>query len=154
MTMSGGPPTGMPSPRPFDEPFDPRRWLFAGLAALFVLIGIAIFLDVAISLWRGQLPSRSLNSDPWDWIIGVIGLLIAIWIVFWILRMIFWGLWGSPYYAHRWRHYDRRYHWGGPFGSDPAVDIARERYARGEITQEQFEKIMEQLGKGSGPLPP
>lgn len=152
--MSGTPSTSPRPPSPFDEPFDPRRWLFVGLAALFVLIGVAIFLDVVVSLWRGQLPSWSLSSDPWDWILGIIGLLIAIWIVFWILRVIFWGIAGGPYYGHRWRHYYRHYYDRGPFDTDPAVEIARERFARGEITQEQFDQIMRQLGKGSGPLPP
>jgi uncharacterized membrane protein len=142
-----------PSPE-FDESHDPRRWLYVGLAALFVLIGLAIVLDVAASLWRGQLPSWSLSSDPWDWIIGLIGLLIALWIVVWILRLIFWGIWGSHYEGRRWRHYYRHYYARGPFDSDPAVEIARERFARGEITQEQLDQMLRQLNRGSGPLPP
>jgi len=149
--MSGASPA---NPRPLsdiEDASDPRRWLFAGLAALFVLIGIAILLEVATSLWRGQLPSWSLSSDPWDWIIGIIGLLIAIWIVVWIMRMIFWGVWGSTYEGRRWRHYYRHYHERWPFESDSAVEIARERYARGEITQEQFDQILRQLNRGTGP---
>jgi len=127
--------------------------MYAGVAALLVLIGLAIFLSVAVSLWRGQLPSWSLSSDPWDWILGLIGLLIAIWIMVWIFRIVFWGIWGEPS-RYRWRHYYRHYDAHGPFGPDPAVEIARERFARGEITQDQFDQIMRQLEKGSGSLPP
>ena len=152
--MTSAPSTSPRSSPEFDDLYDPRRWLFAGLAAFFVLIGVAIVLDVAVSLYRGQLPSWALGSDPWDWILGVIGLLIAIWIVVWVMRMIFWGIWGGAYDSHRWRHYYHRYYGRGPFDSDPAVEIARERFARGEITQEQFDQIMRQLSRGSGPLPP
>jgi uncharacterized membrane protein len=70
------------------------------------------------------------------------------------MRMIFWGVWGSSYERRRWRHNYRHYYSRGPFDSDPAVEITRERFARGEITQEQFDQIMRQRSRGSGPLPP
>ena len=153
--MSGGPYADARTMSRVDERYDPRRWLYVGLAALSVLIGVAVVLDVAVSLWRNQLPSWSLGSAPWSWIFGLVGFLIAIWIVVWIFRLLFWGLWGGPNYGHYWRHYYRHYYPRGPFApSDPATEIARERYARGEITQEQFDQIMEQLGKRSGPMPP
>jgi hypothetical protein len=65
-STSGAPSASRPPSREIDETYDLRRWLFAGLAALFVLIGVTILLDVAISLSRGQLPSSSLSSDPWN----------------------------------------------------------------------------------------
>ncbi|MFU8887203.1 MAG: SHOCT domain-containing protein [Trueperaceae bacterium] len=34
---------------------------------------------------------------------------------------------------------------GGPAGSDQAMSIARERYARGEISTEEFERIKREL---------
>ena len=89
----------------FDERYDPRRWLYVGLAALSVLIGVAVVLDVAVSLWRNQLPSWSLGAAPWSWIFGLVGFLIAIWIVVWVLGLLFWGLSGGPYFGHYWRHY-------------------------------------------------
>lgn len=152
--MSGSTSAGPRSPPGFDELFDPRRWLFGGLAALFVLVGVAIVLDVVVSLWRNQLPSWSAGSAPWNWILPLIGVILAIWIVVWVIRFLFWGLGGGPYYGHYWRHYYRHYYLRGPFAPDPAAEIARERFARGEITQEQFDQIMQQLERRSGPLPP
>jgi uncharacterized membrane protein len=142
------------SPSRIDESYDPRRWIYGGLAALFVLIGVSIALSVAAAVWRNQPLSWSVSSSPWDWILGLVGIIIAIWIVVWVVRLIFWGVTGGPYYGPGWRHYYRHDYAHGPFGPDSAVEIARERYARGEITQEQFDQMMRQLGKGSGPLPP
>ena len=44
---------------------------------------------------------------------------------------------------------------GGPRGRgfDPAIMEARRRYARGEITREQFEQIVTDLRRPPGPLP-
>ncbi|TLY17928.1 MAG: SHOCT domain-containing protein [Thaumarchaeota archaeon] len=58
-------------------------------------------------------------------------------IVFAVFRFLFWGWgWGGRY---RWYgHY-----WGGP------AEILKERYARGEITKEQFEQMMRDLEQHS-----
>jgi uncharacterized membrane protein len=138
-----------------DAGLDPRRWLLAGLAALFVLIGVSVVIAVAVPVLRGGSPTWSTDSAPWNWIVGLIGLLLAIWIVVWVVRIFTWGVWGAPYSPGYWRHYYRhRYYRGGPYSADPAVDIARERFARGEISQEQLDQILRELSKGSGPLPP
>jgi uncharacterized membrane protein len=144
-------------PRPdsyHDLGFDPRRWVYAGLTALFVLIGVAVVIGVAVPALRGQIPSWSTDVAPWNWILALIGFVIAIWIIVWVVRFLFWGLSGAAYVPPYWRHYYRKYGPGGPFGSDPAVEIARERFARGEISQDQLDQILRQLEKGSGPLPP
>jgi len=50
----------------------------------------------------------------------------------------------------------RRYGYEGPPGRrfDPAILAARQRYARGEITREQFQQIVTDLrGPPRGPLP-
>ncbi len=58
-----------------------------------------------------------------------------------IWMVIFWGglialvIWGINRLAKR----------GGPHEKSSAIDIARERYARGEITKEQFEQIKKDL---------
>jgi len=37
----------------------------------------------------------------------------------------------------------------GRTGDDDALDIARRRYASGELTQEQFERLRNDLGRGA-----
>ncbi|MBF6595527.1 MAG: SHOCT domain-containing protein [Thermaceae bacterium] len=62
--------------------------------------------------------------------------------IFWLLRMFRRGGWGR----HGWR--GMRYA-GGPWGgrgnwlrgSDDAVDLARERFAKGEISKEQYDTL-------------
>ena len=152
--MSSAPPTYSHPDYSVDLGIDPRRWLYAGLTALFVLVGVAVMIGVAVPVLRGQVPSWSLDLAPWNWIVGLIGFLIAIWIIFWVVRFLFWGLSGAPYSHAYWRHYYRRYGMREPFGPDPAVEIARERFARGEISQDQLDQILRQLERGSGPLPP
>ncbi len=70
------------------------------------------------------------------WVGGLLGILFFFWI-FWFFsgflwRRAWWG-WGRPYsYYRRWGH-------------DDAEEILRARYARGEITKEQFDSMMGDL---------
>jgi len=70
--------------------------------------------------------------DGWGW-----GMVFgAIWmIIFWgsVIALIIWGV-------SRWT---KR---GDSGGKPTPLEIARERYARGEITREQFEQIKKDLG--------
>ncbi len=43
-------------------------------------------------------------------------------------------------------HQHRGYYYGAPQQRDAAVQAARERYARGEISKEQYDEIMRNLG--------
>ena len=64
------------------------------------------------------------------------GLFAIFWIIgiFWIVRWFFWGgRWGYHYPRHYLRHYDDAYY------------ILRERYARGEITKDQYDQMMRDL---------
>ena len=147
----GGPASPDPrAPLPYDDRVDPRRWLYAGVVALLALVGVAIVLAVAVPLFRGHVPAGSLDTAPWNWVGGLIGLAIAILIVLWIVRMVAWGLGGPPYSRYYWRHYYRHRY---PFGPDPAVDVARERFARGEITQDQLDQILRRLGREPAAVP-
>jgi putative membrane protein len=63
------------------------------------------------------------------------------WIVFGgVLMVLFWGgiitliIWGISRLTRR-----------GPVANPTPLDIAKERYARGEITREQFEEIKKNL---------
>ena len=73
----------------------------------------------------------------YDWGWGWVGLLVMIlvMVVFWggIIFLIAWAI----------RHWSRRPEMYG--GGSHALDIARERYARGEISKEEFEGIKKTL---------
>lgn len=68
--------------------------------------------------------------DGWGW-----------WMVFGVILMIlFWGglitliIWGIGRLTHH-----------GTIGKQTPLDIAKERYAKGEINKEQFEQIKKEL---------
>jgi putative membrane protein len=73
---------------------------------------------------------------------GFLLLILVLWIVLWIVRISMWTSRGRRYGGNGY----------GPRGPRAAVQIARMRYARGEITREQFEQIMQDLDRR--PLPP
>ena len=62
------------------------------------------------------------------------GFFAIFWIfaIFWVVRWIFFP-WRGKGYRHYWRYGDESYY------------ILRQRYARGEITKEQFDQMMRDL---------
>jgi putative membrane protein len=122
------------------EPGRPARfWLLLGVGIAM----IAALIIVAILLFSGAFAfgPRPYYGYWGGWFL----LIIFLWIGFFLIRMAFWSSRASR------REYYRQQHRGGP-GRDPAVMMARQRYARGEITREQFEQIMTDLGRrGRGP---
>jgi putative membrane protein len=81
-----------------------------------------------------QVGDRDGHMD-WDW--GGGG-----WIAMWLMMAIFWGgvialiVWGVRSTTH---HHDHGSSTAA--SSDRSLQIARERYAHGEITDEEFERI-------------
>ena len=109
----------------------PGRFLLWGFIAFLAVIGTIA--AVSLIFYRPAL----IGTYPFGWGFFPFGFFWAFfWIiaVFWILRWIFW-----PW---RWG-YSRRY-WGDGYG-DRAYYILRERYARGEITKDQFDQMMRDL---------
>lgn len=95
---------------------------------MFALIGVGALLAI--------LYPRSFSGAGF-WPFGYFwfpwGFFFLFFVFFWWVRR--WG-WGRGYYGRRsWRN-----------ENDPAHSIARERYARGEITKEQYDKIVRDLG--------
>ena len=128
---------------------DRRPSLGASLAALLALIGVAIVIGVMDLLFQGQLPSWGAALASWSWTLNVVLVILAIVIIVRVLRLVFRGV-GVD---HRERAHERRarrhgYNDGTQY-RDPAMDIVRARYARGEITQDQMDQTLRQLGKSS-----
>lgn len=66
-----------------------------------------------------------------------LGFLIFIFLIFLVARWFFWGWgWRRGYYRGYAHHVD-------------ATEILKQRYARGEITKEQFDQMMKDLGEKS-----
>jgi putative membrane protein len=110
------------------------RWMWVGLGAMFVLIGIAAVIGV---LYPG---SSTVTTTPYPnyfgWVWGLVGLFFSILFIVWIFGGIFgvgWGFWGGRRYRYR--------RWG--YGDE--YSILRERYAKGEITKDQFDQMMRDL---------
>jgi putative membrane protein len=120
----------------------PFHWLplvigvvLAGLAALLLLV----FLYPS---WFG-VPAPS-GPDRYGFFGGFFLLFFVLIVIFFIVRVAFW--------SSRWGRYGRRYggRYDGNYGMNRPVAIARMRYARGEITREQYEQIMKDLGRPPG----
>lgn len=79
------------------------------------------------------------------WIFGHgVGSIIGLLVLIWVLGMIFhpWRRWGyHPYY-------DRPYRWGPPPPASNAAAILEERYAKGDITREEYLQKKQDMGRG------
>ena len=92
-------------------------WSMVGLVAV---IGVAI----AASLFFSPRPLGGFFPFPFGWFGGI----FLIFIVFWLARWLIWPWRGG--YGYQYRN---------------AESILRERYAKGEITREQFQQMMDDL---------
>jgi putative membrane protein len=129
--ISGIPQSYSATGRPPGSYNDHHRWLYVGVAVLLTLVGVAVVLSVLLPGGGGRLGP----AFPFGWFWGLVSLLFLFWAISWFFRWSWWGPWG-------WRRYHR---WDGWAPRDSAVDIARERYARGEISREQFDQIRRDL---------
>lgn len=117
-----------------NDDWRPRRrmvgwFLFAVAVLVLVPIVVSVFFFILRPMSRSYYPFYWYPFFfPFGWIFGFL-------ILFWVLRWLFWPwAWG-----HR-----RRY--GGYFDE---YRILRVRYARGEITKEQFEQMTRDLQEAS-----
>jgi uncharacterized membrane protein len=98
---------------------DSRFWLWVFFRIVFATIIVMIALGILVE--------RPMVFYPgWFW--NLIGILIFVWFISWILRW--------PFRHRCWEH-----------GHE--IRILRRRYARGEITEAQFKKMMKVLKEDS-----
>ncbi|MGI0132725.1 MAG: hypothetical protein ACREDK_06515 [Thermoplasmata archaeon] len=128
MTGASGSPTyWYPSP-----PHEHRHELAIVVGILLGLIATAFLLAIFLRPEVMRAPSVVTFGGLW----ALFWLLVVFLFVIWILRASIRGLTGSY-------HGPRRY--GRHFGMDPATQIVRERFARGELTRDQFDQMMRDL---------
>lgn len=102
-------------------------WVIGGLLALLV-VGTLV-----VPLVLGWYYGFSFTYPRPYFLFFPFGFVIFIFLAFFAFRFLFWGWgWNRGYYGNRWWYSDPR-------------DIVRRRYARGEITKEQFEQMMRDL---------
>jgi uncharacterized membrane protein len=154
--MSGSAVPGYPSPVPYPEPsVDPRHVAHLVLTVVIVVTGVALVIGLMSLMFTGfSWHGPMMGPAPWDALTGFVVLVIVLIVVLGIVRGLVWTtLWGPRpgwYYRHAYRH---GFVPGGPLDPDPAVRIARERLARGEISSAQSEQLLRDLGHGGpGPL--
>jgi uncharacterized membrane protein len=116
---------------------------------LIVLTGVILASDLLVPLAQGQKLSWSWFVGAYNgWVAAVIVILVLVLLLYSARRAF--GVSGDP----RERRERRRGRFRSMYpltASDPALSIARERYARGEISKDQFNEITGELGGASGP---
>jgi putative membrane protein len=95
-------------------------WSIIGLIAV-------IAVSIVLSLYFGSRPQGAFFPFSFGWL----GAIFLIFIVFWVAKWFFWP-WRRGYYSYVHQH-------------RTAESILKERYAKGEITKEQFEQMMRDL---------
>ncbi|MGD0817523.1 MAG: SHOCT domain-containing protein [Methanomassiliicoccales archaeon] len=121
----------------------PRRIIGVIIGALIILLLGVLLIEIIIN------PSNFWRNDgsfyfPW-WILGFIFILLFIGFIF---RMVFWTFIG---FDRSGRDFNRYRHWHGRYWEYPergAEHILDERYAKGEITREQYQQILDDIRKG------
>ena len=118
---------------------------------LVVLIAVALASAVLVPLAQGQSVSWSNLVNSYEWLIATI-------IIILVIALVLYGAHRSLGYPEGRRERRHRSHVPGTSaestsGPDAAVNIARERYARGEISADQMEKILRDLEQGPGGSP-
>jgi putative membrane protein len=109
-------------------------WIIGGLLVL-LLLG----LFVVPFLWFGGVVRGFMGTGPYyagPFFFFPFGFLVFIFIAFFAVRIVFWGWgWRRGYFYHGSR-------WG--YAGD-AKETLKLRYARGEITKEQFDQMKKDL---------
>jgi len=133
--------------RPPGTGYGPRpnrvRWLPIVIGLVFVVAATIILLILLYPASFGiATPSTPYRFGLFG---GVFFLFFILIVLFFIVRVAFWSTRASRYG----QRYGSSYPPGGYGANRPAM-VARMRYARGEITREQYDQIMRDLGRPPG----
>ena len=111
--------------------FSPFRWLFVILGIVF--LGIAAIV-IASTIFVGVALGHALIFGPHYFPFFGFGFVLLGILAFALIS----GLFFRPYRR-------RMYYGGGWYRNDSAMESLRQRYARGEITRDQFEQMASDL---------
>ncbi len=112
-------------------------WVLGVAVAILALVVVLILLG-----GMGAFGGPRLRGPLFGFWGGFLLLFLFVWVAFFLVRVAFWSSRRARWAEGR----DRRY--GGP---GPAVEIVRQRYARGEISREQFDQVMTDLTRRHPP---
>jgi putative membrane protein len=112
-----------------------RRGLFGWVVASIVLVAVIAFIVALATHSYPYSPSTPYYGYPYfGWFFFPFGFFFIFFIIFAVSRFIFWPWgWGGGWRRGYWYHYG------------DAREILRQRYARGEITKEQYDQMMRDL---------
>lgn len=109
-------------------------WILALVVAVFILAAVGAFVG---HLFYGPGPMYYYGPGYFPFGFFPFGFIFFVLFIFLIARMVFWrGGWG-------WGRWGYRGYYGGYWGD--AREILKHRYAKGELTKEQFEQMMRDL---------
>ena len=143
----------MNDPGPYYRPqglgAPPRRrihWLPIIIGLIFVVAATVILLVLLYPASFGISPPSGAYRFPLFG--GFFFFFFILIVLFFIVRVAFWSTRTSRYG----QRYGSNYPPGG-YGPNRPAQVARMRYARGEITKEQYDQIMRDLGRPPGAPP-
>src|SRR5438094_9045971 len=113
-----------------------RKFIGWGIAAFLFLIGVAIVIGLIVRAIVG--PSAGFGYFPFFFF--PFGFFIFVFFLFFLFRGLFWG-WGG----WGWRGYPM---YGRSGYHDGAAEILRRRYASGELTKDQFDRMLRDIRHG------
>jgi putative membrane protein len=112
-----------------------RGFIGWGIVGLIILAGASIVASLVSFGPRSYGTLHPFFPAFFPFHFGLLGGIFLIFVVFLVARWVFWP---SSRGRNSIRSYSQQHH-------DDASDILKERYAKGEITKEQFEQIMRDL---------
>jgi len=118
------------------------RLAWIGFGALFLIFGSLWFFSTfnRSGFYSGGYYGMPMMGWGGGWMMGggVIGFILVCFLVMMALRFTAWGPWGNRMGCGM----------GGMGESLEAEEILRQRYARGEVTKEQYDQMLRDLREG------